>query len=59
MLWCADTFTIKSILEEHGNVITDARFSPTMPRIATSSGDHTVRVWDAENVSIFLLYVLM
>uniref|UniRef100_A0A7N0U6P9 Transcriptional corepressor LEUNIG n=1 Tax=Kalanchoe fedtschenkoi TaxID=63787 RepID=A0A7N0U6P9_KALFE len=49
VLWCADTFTIKSTLEEHTNMITDVRFSPSMPRLATSSADRTVRVWDADN----------
>uniref|UniRef100_A0A7N0TEU0 Transcriptional corepressor LEUNIG n=1 Tax=Kalanchoe fedtschenkoi TaxID=63787 RepID=A0A7N0TEU0_KALFE len=48
VLWCADTFTVKSTLEEHVNMITDVRFSPSMPRLATSSSDRTVRVWDAD-----------
>ncbi|CAM8983918.1 unnamed protein product [Rhodiola kirilowii] len=49
VLWCADSYTVKSTLEEHANVITDVRFSPSMPRLATSSADGTVRVWDADN----------
>lgn len=57
MLWCADTFTVKSTFEEHASVITDVRFSPTMPRFASSSGDGSVRVWDAESVSMFNNFV--
>lgn len=38
----------KSSLEEHSMLITDVRFSPSMPqRLATSSFDRTLRVWDA------------
>ncbi|KAL5127631.1 Transcriptional corepressor LEUNIG [Glycine soja] len=39
----------KATLEEHAYLITDVRFSPSMPRLATSSYDKTVRVWDVEN----------
>ncbi|GKV42051.1 hypothetical protein SLEP1_g49503 [Rubroshorea leprosula] len=39
----------KSTLEEHSSLITDVRFSPSMPRLATSSFDKTVRVWDVNN----------
>jgi len=42
---------MKSTLEEHSHWITDVRFSPSMSRLATSSADKTVRVWDADNVS--------
>lgn len=31
-------------------MITDIRFSPSLTRLATSSFDKTVRVWDADNV---------
>lgn len=51
VLWYADTLKPKSTLEEHSALITDVRFSPSMPRLATSSFDKTVRVWDADNVS--------
>lgn len=44
----------KSALEEHSLLITDVRFSPGMTRLATSSFDKTVRVWDADNVYAFL-----
>lgn len=49
VLWYSDTLKPKSTLEEHGALITDVRFSPSMPRLATSSFDKTVRVWDADN----------
>ncbi|THU63384.1 hypothetical protein C4D60_Mb01t15200 [Musa balbisiana] len=49
LLWHADTLKQKSTLEEHTLLITDVRFSPSMPRLATSSFDKTVRVWDADN----------
>ncbi|KAM1224792.1 hypothetical protein ACFX2G_044589 [Malus domestica] len=49
VLWYTDTLKPKSTLEEHSALITDVRFSPSMPRLATSSFDKTVRVWDADN----------
>lgn len=51
VLWHADSLKQKTTLEEHTLLITDVRFSPSMPRLATSSFDKTVRVWDADNVS--------
>ncbi|XP_021597101.1 transcriptional corepressor LEUNIG isoform X2 [Manihot esculenta] len=48
-LWCTESFTAKSTLEEHSQWITDVRFSPSISRLATSSADKTVRVWDADN----------
>ncbi|CAN6442091.1 unnamed protein product [Victoria cruziana] len=48
VLWYADTLKAKSSLEEHSQLITDVRFSPSIPRLATSSFDKTVRVWDAD-----------
>ncbi|EEF48322.1 WD-repeat protein, putative [Ricinus communis] len=48
-LWCTESLTAKSILDEHSQWITDVRFSPSIPRLATSSADRTVRVWDADN----------
>jgi WD40 repeat protein len=53
-LWCTDSLKPKSFLEEHSFLITDVRFSPSMSRLATSSFDKTVRVWDADNVCPFL-----
>lgn len=50
-LWCTESFDLKSTLEEHTQSITDVRFSPSMSRVATSSADKTVRVWDVDNVS--------
>ncbi|XP_072965935.1 transcriptional corepressor LEUNIG-like isoform X2 [Typha angustifolia] len=49
VLWYTDTLKPKSTLEEHSLLITDVRFSPGIPRLATSSFDRTVRVWDADN----------
>lgn len=49
VLWHTDTFKRKSTLEEHSLLITDVRFSPSQPKLATSSFDKTVRVWDADN----------
>ena len=51
VLWHTDTLKQKATLEEHSSMITDVRFSPSMPRVATSSFDKTVRVWDVDNVS--------
>ncbi|NP_001169538.1 Transcriptional corepressor LEUNIG-like [Zea mays] len=49
VLWFTDVLKRKSALEEHSSLITDVRFSPGMTRLATSSFDKTVRVWDADN----------
>ncbi|KAL8256271.1 hypothetical protein R6Q59_031338 [Mikania micrantha] len=49
VLWFTDSLKPKTTLEEHSSLITDVRFSPSMPRLATSSFDKTVRVWDADN----------
>ncbi|KAL6626853.1 hypothetical protein ACP70R_030579 [Stipagrostis hirtigluma subsp. patula] len=49
VLWNSETLKQKSVLEEHSLQITDVRFSPSTPRLATSSFDKTVRVWDADN----------
>lgn len=54
VIWYTDSLKQKATLEEHSSLITDVRFSPSMPRLATSSFDKTVRVWDVENVSRFL-----
>ncbi|KAF9613008.1 hypothetical protein IFM89_004862 [Coptis chinensis] len=49
VLWHTDSLKPKTTLEEHSQLITDVRFSPSMPRLATSSFDKTVRVWDVDN----------
>ncbi|CBI20987.3 unnamed protein product, partial [Vitis vinifera] len=54
VLWYTDTLKTKTTLEEHSMLITDVRFSPSMPRLATSSFDKTVRVWDADSTSYSL-----
>ncbi|GKV42049.1 hypothetical protein SLEP1_g49501 [Rubroshorea leprosula] len=51
VVFFTDTMEPKSTLEEHSSLITDVRFGPSMPCLATSSFDKTVRVWDADNVS--------
>ncbi|TVU21572.1 hypothetical protein EJB05_31218 [Eragrostis curvula] len=48
VLWDTETLKQKSTLEEHSALISDVRFSPCIPRIATSSFDKTIRVWDAD-----------
>ena len=54
VLWYTENLKPKTSLEEHGSMITDVRFSPSMPRLATSSFDRIVRVWDADNVSLYV-----
>ncbi|KAL6980155.1 hypothetical protein U1Q18_021802 [Sarracenia purpurea var. burkii] len=54
VLWYAESLKAKSTLEEHSSLITDVRFSPSMLRLATSSFDKTVKVWDADNPSYSL-----
>ncbi|CAM8919603.1 unnamed protein product [Rhodiola kirilowii] len=55
VLWHTDTLKSKTTLEEHSAVISDIRFSPSMlSRLATSSYDKTVRVWDADNAGYSL-----
>ncbi|KAK4781248.1 hypothetical protein SAY87_017354 [Trapa incisa] len=48
-LWCTDSFVLMSELEEHSLWVTDVRFSPSMPRLATSSADKTIRIWNIDN----------
>ncbi|RLM93399.1 Transcriptional corepressor LEUNIG [Panicum miliaceum] len=54
VLWGTEPLKPKSSLEEHSFLITDVRFSPSMSRLATSSFDKTVRVWDADNTDYSL-----
>lgn len=49
VVWHTDTQKPKCTLEEHTHPITDVRFSPSMARLATSSYDRSVRVWDPDN----------
>lgn len=51
VLWNMDTLKLKNTLDEHSHLITDVRFSPNSTRLATSSFDKSVKVWDAENPS--------
>ncbi|KGN65390.1 hypothetical protein Csa_019543 [Cucumis sativus] len=48
-VWCTKSFKVRSTLDEHSQWITDVRFSPRTLKIATSSGDGTVKVWDVDN----------
>jgi len=41
-----------SLHEEHMGIITDIRFRPDSPQLATSSFDRTVRLWNADEVRI-------
>ena len=59
VLWYTNTLKPKSTLEEHACLITDVRFSPSMSRLATSSFDKTVRVWDADSVSGLFSFLLL
>eukprot|EP00252_Welwitschia_mirabilis_P003196 TRINITY_DN1328_c0_g1_i2.p1 TRINITY_DN1328_c0_g1~~TRINITY_DN1328_c0_g1_i2.p1 ORF type:complete len:882 (+),score=232.53 TRINITY_DN1328_c0_g1_i2:548-3193(+) len=54
VLWDMDTFQPKSVLDEHGHIITDVRFSCSSARLATSSFDRSVKVWDIENPTFTL-----
>lgn len=54
VLWYADSLKPKTTLEEHTKLITDVRFSPSMSRLATSSFDKSVRIWDVDNPSYSL-----
>ncbi|CAB4266692.1 unnamed protein product [Prunus armeniaca] len=59
VLWYTDTLKVKSTFEEHSALITDVRFSPSMPRLAMSSFDKTVRVWDADKSDDFIFLYLL
>lgn len=52
-----DTLQTETTPEEHKLVVTDVRFRPNSSQLATASVDKTVRLWDAANVSTFLLLV--
>uniref|UniRef100_A0A2P2MDX1 Uncharacterized protein MANES_11G082800 n=1 Tax=Rhizophora mucronata TaxID=61149 RepID=A0A2P2MDX1_RHIMU len=49
VLWYTDSLKPKTTFDEHLSLITDIRFSPSMRRLATSSFDKSVKVWDADN----------
>uniref|UniRef100_A0A0D6R141 Uncharacterized protein n=1 Tax=Araucaria cunninghamii TaxID=56994 RepID=A0A0D6R141_ARACU len=49
VLWNVDSSRCKGTINEHTDIITDVRFSPNSMRLATSSFDRTVRVWDVDN----------
>ncbi|RRT74085.1 hypothetical protein B296_00032698 [Ensete ventricosum] len=47
VLWNMDTLQTESTPEEHSLIITDVRFMPNSTRLATSSFDRHVKLWDA------------
>ncbi|RAL37254.1 hypothetical protein DM860_004176 [Cuscuta australis] len=49
VLWCTDSKEQKFILEEHSNKITDVRFSPRLPLLASCSVDRMIKIWDVHN----------
>eukprot|EP00898_Chlorokybus_atmophyticus_P004966 jgi/Chlat1/5470/Chrsp36S05452 len=48
ILWNVDTLQPAQSLEEHSALITDVRFGQISHRLATSSWDKSVRVWDCD-----------
>ncbi|KAK9071307.1 hypothetical protein SSX86_009875 [Deinandra increscens subsp. villosa] len=48
-LWCTNSLETKGTFDGHSQAITDIRFSPSMLRLATSSLDKTIKIWDLEN----------
>ncbi|KAI7732643.1 hypothetical protein M8C21_023198 [Ambrosia artemisiifolia] len=48
-LWCTSSLESKATLDGHSQAITDIRFSPSMLRLATSSHDKTIKIWDLEH----------
>ncbi|CAH9098762.1 unnamed protein product [Cuscuta europaea] len=49
VLWCTDSKEQKCTLGEHSDKITDVRFSPRRPRLASCSLDRMVKIWDIHN----------
>ncbi|KAL3535792.1 hypothetical protein ACH5RR_004253 [Cinchona calisaya] len=47
-LWCTESRKEKYQFEQSGT-ITDLRFGPRLPRLATSSLDKTVKIWTVDN----------
>ncbi|XP_022144857.1 transcriptional corepressor LEUNIG-like isoform X2 [Momordica charantia] len=48
-VWCTESLAVKSTLSEHSQMITDVCFSSRALKIATSSSDRTVKIWDVDN----------
>ncbi|CAI7777522.1 unnamed protein product, partial [Closterium sp. NIES-54] len=57
VLWDMDSLSMRATLEGHSLLITDVRFSPSLPRVATSSFDKTVRVWDIDNAGDVFTFI--
>lgn len=53
-----DTYKTESTPEEHSRIITDVRFMPNSTRLATSSFDRHVKLWDATQVRIYSFWTL-
>ncbi|XP_031385621.1 transcriptional corepressor LEUNIG-like [Punica granatum] len=45
-LWSTRSFSMMSKMGEHSKRVTDVRFCPSLPRLATCSADKTVRIWN-------------
>lgn len=51
ILWCTNTLEQKMLLQDHSAHIIDMQFSPYTARLATSSYDKTVRVWEVNTTN--------
>ncbi|XP_020232514.1 transcriptional corepressor LEUNIG_HOMOLOG [Cajanus cajan] len=51
VMWNMDTLQTESTPAEHKSIITDVRFRPNSPQLATASIDKSVRLWDTTNPS--------
>ena len=52
-----ETFKLKGTLDEHNLMVTDVRFSGNSARLATSSFDKIVKVWEVESVSTISYFI--
>ena len=55
-VWDVSTFSIAQVLDGHSNGVTSISYSPDSSRLASSSYDKSVIIWDTENgVQLFTL----